>query len=103
MRETSARMIFATHPCNGEKMRHLPQKHDHEKTPVPPTPISSRDRVSVANATFSPSWMCRDIMRALVSHDIRATSTSGQRSASQSVFFCILLLVLAGLRRLLEW
>src|SRR2546421_3631945 len=46
---------------------------------------------------FAIAWMCReDYARAgfrMISND----DTSGQRSASQSVFFCILLLVLAGL------
>ena len=46
---------------------------------------------------FAIAWMCReDYARAgfrMISND----DCSGQRSASQSVFFCILLLVLAGL------
>ena len=46
---------------------------------------------------FAIAWMCReDYSRAgfrMISND----DPSGERSASQSVFFCILLLVLAGL------
>ena len=46
---------------------------------------------------FAIAWMCReDYSRAgfrMISND----DTTGERSASQSVFFCILLLVLAGL------
>src|SRR5437762_13015025 len=46
---------------------------------------------------FAIAWMCReDYLRAgfrMISID----DSSGERSASQSVFFCILLLVLAGL------
>src|SRR5437763_7169422 len=46
---------------------------------------------------FAIAWMCReDYLRAgfrMISRDDR----SGERSASQSVFFCILLLVIAGL------
>jgi protoheme IX farnesyltransferase len=46
---------------------------------------------------FAIAWMCReDYLRAgfrMISND----DSSGERSASQSVFFCILLLVLAGL------
>src|SRR5713101_4571443 len=46
---------------------------------------------------FAIAWMCReDYLRAgfrMISSD----DSSGERSASQSVFFCILLLVLAGL------
>src|SRR6266478_5071572 len=59
---------------------------------------SFRDRVSVQMPHFfAIAWMCReDYARAgfrMISND----DSSGQRSASQSVFFCILLLVLAGL------
>jgi heme O synthase-like polyprenyltransferase len=46
---------------------------------------------------FAIAWMCReDYSRAgfrMISND----DPTGERSASQSVFFCILLLVLAGL------
>src|SRR6059036_1723725 len=46
---------------------------------------------------FAIAWMCReDYLRAgfrMISSD----DSSGERSASQSVFFCILLLILAGL------
>src|SRR6266498_5278642 len=46
---------------------------------------------------FAIAWMCReDYSRAgfrMISND----DSSGERSASQSVFFCILLLVIAGL------
>src|ERR1051325_7738814 len=46
---------------------------------------------------FATAWMCReDYSRAgfrMISND----DSTGERSASQSVFFCILLLVLAGL------
>jgi protoheme IX farnesyltransferase len=46
---------------------------------------------------FAIAWMCReDYSRAgfrMISND----DSSGERSASQSVFFCILLLILAGL------
>jgi heme o synthase len=51
---------------------------------------------------FAIAWMCReDYARAgfrMISND----DYSGQRSASQSVFFCILLLVLAGLPAFVE-
>src|SRR5213083_3160753 len=46
---------------------------------------------------FAITWMCReDYFRAGV-RMISSDDTSGERSASQSVFFCILLLVIAGL------
>ena len=46
---------------------------------------------------FAIAWMCRDDYSRAGFRMISADDLSGERSASQSVFFCILLLVLAGL------
>src|SRR5438270_2268589 len=46
---------------------------------------------------FAIAWMCREDYARAGFRMISSDDTSGQRSASQSVFFCILLLVLAGL------
>jgi protoheme IX farnesyltransferase len=46
---------------------------------------------------FAIAWMCRDDYSRAGFRMISTDDRSGERSASQSVFFCILLLVLAGL------
>lgn len=46
---------------------------------------------------FAIAWMCRDDYSRAGFRMISSDDCSGERSASQSVFFCILLLVLAGL------
>jgi protoheme IX farnesyltransferase len=46
---------------------------------------------------FAIAWMCREDYARAGFRMISSDDYSGQRSASQSVFFCILLLVLAGL------
>jgi heme o synthase len=46
---------------------------------------------------FAIAWMCRDDYARAGFRMISGEDESGARSASQSVFFCILLLVLAGL------
>jgi protoheme IX farnesyltransferase len=46
---------------------------------------------------FAIAWMCREDYARAGFRMISSDDCSGQRSASQSVFFCILLLVLAGL------
>src|SRR5437763_10927658 len=46
---------------------------------------------------FAIAWMCRDDYSRAGFRMISSDDSSGERSASQSVFFCILLLVLAGL------
>jgi heme o synthase len=46
---------------------------------------------------FAIAWMCRDDYSRAGFCMISSDDPSGERSASQSVFFCILLLVLAGL------
>jgi protoheme IX farnesyltransferase len=46
---------------------------------------------------FAIAWMCRDDYSRAGFRMISSDDLSGERSASQSVFFCILLLVLAGL------
>ena len=46
---------------------------------------------------FAIAWMCRDDYSRAGFRMISSDDPSGERSASQSVFFCILLLVLSGL------
>jgi heme o synthase len=46
---------------------------------------------------FAIAWMCREDYSRAGFRMISSDDVSGERSASQSVFFCILLLVLAGL------
>lgn len=46
---------------------------------------------------FAIAWMCRDDYARAGFRMISSDDATGARSASQSVFFCILLLVLAGL------
>jgi heme o synthase len=46
---------------------------------------------------FAIAWMCREDYSRAGFRMISSDDSSGERSASQSVFFCILLLVLAGL------
>ena len=46
---------------------------------------------------FAIAWMCREDYSRAGFRMISGDDSSGERSASQSVFFCILLLVLAGL------
>ncbi|HEU0208646.1 MAG TPA: heme o synthase [Candidatus Udaeobacter sp.] len=46
---------------------------------------------------FAIAWMCREDYARAGFRMISGDDLSGERSASQSVFFCILLLVLAGL------
>ena len=46
---------------------------------------------------FAIAWMCREDYARAGFRMISINDFSGERSASQSVFFCILLLVLAGL------
>jgi heme o synthase len=46
---------------------------------------------------FAIAWMCRDDYSRAGFRMISTDDSSGERSASQSVFFCILLLILAGL------
>jgi protoheme IX farnesyltransferase len=46
---------------------------------------------------FAIAWMYRDDYARAGFHMIASDDPTGERSASQSVFFCILLLVLAGL------
>lgn len=46
---------------------------------------------------FAIAWMCREDYSRAGFRMISGNDPSGERSASQSVFFCILLLVLAGL------
>jgi heme o synthase len=46
---------------------------------------------------FAIAWMCRDDYSRAGFRMISTDDRTGERSASQSVFFCILLLVLAGL------
>src|SRR5690242_12130567 len=46
---------------------------------------------------FAIAWMCRDDYSRAGFRMISSDDPSGERSASQSVFFCILLLVIAGL------
>jgi protoheme IX farnesyltransferase len=46
---------------------------------------------------FAIAWMCREDYARAGFRMISSEDSTGERSASQSVFFCILLLVLAGL------
>jgi len=46
---------------------------------------------------FAIAWMCREDYSRAGFRMISGDDSSGERSASQSVFFCILLLILAGL------
>ncbi|PYL09389.1 MAG: protoheme IX farnesyltransferase [Verrucomicrobia bacterium] len=46
---------------------------------------------------FAIAWMCREDYARAGFRMISSDDRSGERSASQSVFFCILLLVMAGL------
>ena len=46
---------------------------------------------------FAIAWMCREDYSRAGFRMISSDDSSGERSASQSVFFCILLLVLGGL------
>jgi protoheme IX farnesyltransferase len=46
---------------------------------------------------FAIAWMCREDYSRAGFRMISGDDSTGERSASQSVFFCILLLVLAGL------
>ena len=46
---------------------------------------------------FAIAWMCREDYSRAGFRMISSDDATGERSASQSVFFCILLLVLAGL------
>ena len=46
---------------------------------------------------FAIAWMCRDDYSRAGFHMISSDDATGERSASQSVFFCILLLIVAGL------
>ena len=46
---------------------------------------------------FAIAWMCREDYSRAGFRMISTDDSTGERSASQSVFFCILLLVLAGL------
>src|SRR5262249_29188809 len=46
---------------------------------------------------FAIAWMCREDYSRAGFRMISTDDLSGERSASQSVFFCILLLILAGL------
>ena len=46
---------------------------------------------------FAIAWMCREDYSRAGFRMIASDDRSGERSASQSVFFCILLLVIAGL------
>jgi protoheme IX farnesyltransferase len=46
---------------------------------------------------FAIAWMCREDYSRAGFRMISSDDSSGERSASQSVFFCILLLILAGL------
>jgi heme o synthase len=46
---------------------------------------------------FAIAWMCRDDYSRAGFRMISSDDATGERSASQSVFFCILLLILAGL------
>lgn len=46
---------------------------------------------------FAIAWMCRDDYSRAGFRMISSDDRSGERSASQSIFFCILLLILAGL------
>ena len=46
---------------------------------------------------FAIAWMCREDYSRAGFRMISSDDPTGERSASQSVFFCILLLVLAGL------
>jgi protoheme IX farnesyltransferase len=46
---------------------------------------------------FAIAWVCREDYSRAGFRMISSDDSSGERSASQSVFFCILLLVLAGL------
>ena len=46
---------------------------------------------------FAIAWMCREDYSRAGFRMISSDDSTGERSASQSVFFCILLLVLAGL------
>jgi protoheme IX farnesyltransferase len=45
---------------------------------------------------FAIAWMCRDDYSRAGFRMISSDDPSGERSASQSVFFCILLLIIAG-------
>ena len=51
---------------------------------------------------FAIAWMCRDDYMRAGFRMISSDDSSGERSASQSVFFSILLLVLAGLPAFVE-
>src|SRR5207302_462355 len=51
---------------------------------------------------FAIAWMCRDDYARAGFRMISSEDRSGARSASQSVFFCILLLVMAGLPAFVE-
>jgi protoheme IX farnesyltransferase len=51
---------------------------------------------------FAIAWMCRDDYARAGFRMISGEDRSGTRTASQSVFFCILLLVLAGLPAFVE-
>ena len=46
---------------------------------------------------FAIAWMCREDYSRAGFRMISSDDSTGERSASQSVFFCILLLILAGL------
>jgi protoheme IX farnesyltransferase len=46
---------------------------------------------------FAIAWMCRDDYSRAGFRMISSDDATGERSASQSVFFCILLLIIAGL------
>ena len=46
---------------------------------------------------FAIAWMCREDYSRAGFRMISTDDSTGERSASQSVFFCILLLILAGL------
>jgi protoheme IX farnesyltransferase len=46
---------------------------------------------------FAIAWMCREDYARAGFRMISSDDSTGERSASQSVFFCILLLILAGL------
>ena len=46
---------------------------------------------------FAIAWMCRDDYARAGFQMISSDDATGERSASQSVFFCILLLIVAGL------
>jgi heme o synthase len=51
---------------------------------------------------FAIAWMCREDYSRAGFRMISSDDSGGERSASQSVFFCILLLILAGVPAFLE-